>query len=720
MTVAIFISIVFAENALSFSGATHRILSNHGVLNSVLKKDNYLVNYLGFQDGLGEIFKWQDKKQSVIEWVQDGSDLEDGTMWDYLILKGRSFNHFHNPLKEWGAAGLNDIFTGESALLWAQNSGKQQTFPQGDWSWQKTRLLYYTTLTATTEEARQQYFAMMFRGLGHQMHLIQDMGVPEHARNDAHPEQTLQINQYDELFFEPWAVKAEEKGAVISQYAQNPLPATVSLNKAINDYVPITQFTDTDQYTGSNPSISTDIGLSEYTNANFFSDDTIFAAERYSSGDRHYFPYPKESDTDVQDYINQGKLPEIILAWDGVEDLGFWIAKKAGNEIEIEHFLKPTYHTLNLPIHIPIYYRTFYRDEVCHADYASKLVPRAVGYSAGLLDYFFRGKLQVTSVPLIAGVVEGSDIYQNSLYGIMLKVKNISTSQEDMKDGFFVLTCRYTPPGGSPDGSDDIFIQTWAASYDTHMIPCEELKYEEEMILYFYIPLLTLSIEDLGSVKCSLAFSGTLGNEQGAVIGKSFTLGEIKFNEEWNNGLNGNHPWQHTTPDQNPNNGSTANTVENGFLIKDNIRYQGHDTARFNESYIEFAEPILITPTTYLNFKIDVMSINEQPPAPPDTTNAWQMLLLRFNNDRWVEFTQPGQGVTLNSTSAYYSFTLGLPIVHNIYDMFLAYNITIPEPLYLTGISFWQQLWTLDDPSTIEHHQHIEADFVRIIEGKEE
>jgi hypothetical protein len=54
--VVIVISIVLAENALSWSGATHRILSNHGALNSVLKKGNYLVNYLGFQDGLGEIF----------------------------------------------------------------------------------------------------------------------------------------------------------------------------------------------------------------------------------------------------------------------------------------------------------------------------------------------------------------------------------------------------------------------------------------------------------------------------------------------------------------------------------------------------------------------------------------------------------------------------------------------------------------------------------------
>ena len=34
-------------------------------------------------------------------------------------------------------------------------------------------------------------------------------------------------------------------------------------------------------------------------------------------------------------------------------------------------------------------------DDRVHADYAKLLLPRAVGYSASLFDYFFRGKLNV-------------------------------------------------------------------------------------------------------------------------------------------------------------------------------------------------------------------------------------------------------------------------------------------------------------------------------------
>jgi hypothetical protein len=499
ITILALLSCVCIESVLSFSGATHRILSDYAASNSVLNKENYLVDYLGFQNGLQEPLKWKDKSQTVSLWMQDGSELED----EGLL---RFFNHFHNPLKEWANAGLNDYLiipilpylyphhvTGKSAAVWALDGAAQNNSPGGDWSWQKTRDLYYEALTAATDEERQQYFAMTFRGLGHQMHLIEDMGVPEHARNDAHPEQSIAaIIGLGELFFEPWAAS---KSAFIRQYAQNPIPPTVSFNTTIySNYVPITQLTDTNQYNGSNPSTRADIGLSEYINANFFSDDTIFAAERYSSGDRHYFPYPKESDTDLQDYINQGKLPEIILAWDGVEDLGFWIAKKAGNKIEIEHFLKPTYHTLNLPINIPIYYRTFYRDEKCYEDYVKKLVPRAVGYSAGLLDYFFRGKLDIKQTdtksngdieititnysgePLVDGVFE---LYYDNPSGERVKLSLNDSSAQNMLKGDSKKTS-FTPPTEFESGKNN---------------------------------------------QCVLVYRGQLGKEKEGVIGKQATLG---------------------------------------------------------------------------------------------------------------------------------------------------------------------------------------------------
>jgi hypothetical protein len=65
--------------------------------------------------------------------------------------------------------------------------GNQQSVIEGDWSWQQVRRVFYLALTAATDTGRQADFAQTFRGLGHQMHLVQDMSQPDHARDDAHP-----------------------------------------------------------------------------------------------------------------------------------------------------------------------------------------------------------------------------------------------------------------------------------------------------------------------------------------------------------------------------------------------------------------------------------------------------------------------------------------------------------------------------------------------------
>jgi hypothetical protein len=340
-------------------------------------------------------------------------------------------------------------------------------------------------------------------------------------------------------------------------------------------------------------------------------------------------------------------------------------------------------------------------DANVYGDYAERLIPRAVGYSAAVLDYFFRGEMGVACLPIF---------FDNGIYALWVKIMNTTTTQETMSNGTFSLVCRYTPIGGSPDGSDDIFVQC-------PDVACDILQYGDEYEELFYLTQ-PIPIDTYESVRCMLAFQGTLGNELGAVIGKSFTLGEIKFNEEWDNGLDGNHPWTHTTADDNPPNGNTINTIEDDILIKENIRYEGNSTARYNDSSLELVEGIPITHNTYLQFRIADMSINE----PAD---AWQDLRLAFNNGLELQFIRNGgkyeaQYFGPRPNTAYYYFDLGFIIVDNIYALFENAGITIPEALYLEEISFYQQLMFQDDPTTVEHHQHMEIDFIRIVEEYEE
>jgi hypothetical protein len=113
------------------------------------------------------------------------------------------------------------------------------------------------------------------------------------------------------------------------------------------------------------------------------------------------------------------------------------------------------------------------------------------------------------------------------------------------------------------------------------------------------------------------------------------------------------------------------------------------------------------------------MSINEIPPAPPGYTNHWQALILYFNNGLSLQYFQEGQGLYTGPNTAYLTFPLGLVIVDNIYEMFKQAGIAVPDPLYLKGIDFLQQLLPIDQPSTVQHHQHMEIDSIRILEGRQ-
>jgi hypothetical protein len=307
-----------------------------------------------------------------------------------------------------------------------------------------------------------------------------------------------------------------------------------------------------------------------------------------------------------------------------------------------------------------------------------------------------------------------------------------------MTNGRFVLTYRYTPPGAPSDGSKDIFGQAWAVD-GSPFVPCSELKgatsredgsIEWGEIDVFFMIYPAIPREDYDSIKFTLAFQGTLGAERyNAVIGKSFTLGEIVFDEEWDNGLDGNHNWGHTGINLDnlnpPYNGFTENRLEDGVLVKGNLRYQGNWTGRFNQSVVcdicgggQYNDDIFkvrITPNTYLIYKIDEMSV-----TPPDAPGSGQYLLLSFTDKLTLEISQPGQMVEWNDTTAYYTCPLGVIVVDNIYEMFQKVGITVPEPFYLRMIDFSQLLYQLEGQSGTDHSQRMKVDLIQIVEGNEQ
>ena len=472
--------------------ATHRQLNEWAATQNIagFSLDEKLRDQLGLKEGVEEII---DEKQ-IFRWIGDGGAFEDNP--SNLPVLGRAINlflhryvnHFHNPLLPWNQAGFSGIvgglsLSGESSILWAQKPvGTQSLF--GDWSWRDAQNYFYNGLTNPDKNTREDNLAKTFRSVGQHMHLVQDLSVPAHTRDDAH------------VFYsyEKWLAKQQKKDSnKISEFDKliglTPIvfdPSVLLFSPDALAPVPIARISDTDQYFTTmfpDPTVTlgTKIGLAEYVNANFFSKDTILTPE---------FPYPTWSSVEEYD--------ETIDVATGKKRT--YLRKIADGET-IEHAAAARWFYKYLPVG---YKRLGLKlDEAVYGDYAPLLVPRAVGYSAGLLNYFFRGKMRVF------GTQAG------------LRIMNISDEIMNVYDD---------PVTGLPVGSIEIYYDDTSnqrhllATYD---LPGPIAPNQGTPV----IPIIPPSDNDVPD-QYMVVFRGKLGAEEGAVIGQIFQRGIYYVGEE--------------------------------------------------------------------------------------------------------------------------------------------------------------------------------------------
>jgi len=342
----------------SFEVGTHRVLSEKAVLSSNL--DNFLKTELGFSGGV------QDELlgEKIINRIQEGSVLEDIPGDGQL----RFFNHFHNPLRTWDEAGLKGIlFNEKSSILWGQEESAIQRF-----AWQDARKAYFEGLTAQNQTEREEKVALTFRTLGHLIHLVQDAG-PSHTRNDPHIfeplesfVETLRLSALpaDQALFDQLISSSTGFDPSILTIPPNPL-ASIPIARIIDT-------TDPEQVEAV-PSAGIDQGIAEYSNSNFLSDDTIFKNFTFPRVESLGVPFDETEPV-------TGKLRS-------------YFPKIADGEI-VDHFVAEGTFTETL-ISILAGDQGFILDRRVLQDYAVKLLPRTIGYSAGLIDYFFRGRMSV-------------------------------------------------------------------------------------------------------------------------------------------------------------------------------------------------------------------------------------------------------------------------------------------------------------------------------------
>lgn len=432
---------------------THRRIALRAV--DVSELDQHLRTELGFTGGQGQLFL----EREVRDWVALGARFED-VPWLRVV------NHFHNPLQPWGQAGL---LTGLSSVRWQQ-------FGVQDWSWEDARQYYKEALTSAQPQQREAAFADTFRALGQLTHLIQDATVPAHVRNDSH---LLFVND------DPYEEWVEGNPASVQSFlSSDPVVPPTSIFTPTGDTlapVPIARLIDSDLFGGNSAPRPTDLttGVAEYTNGNFLSGGTIFRD----------FALPRQSSLGAETF-------EPEMTSEGQKFRRYWRKKgfmELGGEGEaVEHFVSEgmLYETILAATGQPLIagYRLIRR---VHEDYAALLLPRAVGYSASLLNYFFRGTLNFT---VSAGGPGGQSI---------LKIKN--TSSERMEGKFTLYADNSSDARSEVSGAffDPLTLEPGGESSERNFTPPSDVK--------AYI----------------LVFEGKLGNpgpgspvEEGAVVGK--------------------------------------------------------------------------------------------------------------------------------------------------------------------------------------------------------
>lgn len=107
-------------------------------------------------------------------WIKQGAVEED--------VPTRWLNHFYDPVYN---RGLRFITQHETSKAWAKDPVSQQSYSKGDKTWQRA-----------INDYRSGDYESAFKELGHNIHLVSDLLVPAHTRDDIHAPKPDSYEEY--------------------------------------------------------------------------------------------------------------------------------------------------------------------------------------------------------------------------------------------------------------------------------------------------------------------------------------------------------------------------------------------------------------------------------------------------------------------------------------------------------------------------------------------
>lgn len=342
-------------------------------------------------------------------------DLHNGTGLRGRIADSRPLNHFYNPVKD---EPLSVPFISPArAPIWAIGFERYGT-GRNHFTVRDAREAMYRALTGksrddslppqNTREERTRYWATAFRALGDVIHLVQDMAQPQHTRDDRHAGENFE-GQGSRLLFNFYGHKSVYEAYTEARAACEKL--VVSRLRARKE--PLVILTDSLDYSGyplpalenfraffttRNSDECDDVtarrGLADYSARSFYSAGTNLD----NSPQEKHCGYPQilghaQTTRSYRDWANaplpDGASVKMLLAnipdsHGNMEEKDVPITTEGlFDQFLLERLKDPAY--------------TLTREN--YDAMARLLVPRAVAYSAALLDHFFRGQVEFEILP---------------------------------------------------------------------------------------------------------------------------------------------------------------------------------------------------------------------------------------------------------------------------------------------------------------------------------
>ena len=519
---------------------THPQLSREALVRSQLKLDPTLLPRLGLKPYVASE-RFNRPENTIEKLLTDGVTAED--------LGSRALNHFYDPYFDRPLTVLS-LSLGKKSPDWSLEdagdvAGQLESYKDARESIYQALTYNQTGIPVDAKaQVRTGYWASTFYDLGHVIHHIQDMAQPQHVRNDAHCDLGFIdcVGFYNPSRYE--AYSAAREGAFTSVGA-----LAVSAGPAI---FPGSADFKTPRDFWKNAAGS---GMAEFVNRNFVSQGTNFTMSFFGNVVTSKYPLPRPGMP--QDYsINAlfggvNNVPAKIRALcDGAGidcQMTMYptpLSAKASTLSIFDQDLEPRglSATYNDGYSSPTYAvsRLFALNRFNFDDAHQILIPKAVAYSAGLINYFFRGSMDI-SLPDegVYAIVDHSrkniGTPATQFVGFSkIKLKLANTSGEAMVGGKLLAVLKFRrntlyandlsqmPPTINADtarsGDEEIVVSAELAGVT--------LTGAAQTFSFTFSQELPLNATD---VYLQVVYRGPLGSESDAVVVATKTISEPTF-----------------------------------------------------------------------------------------------------------------------------------------------------------------------------------------------